>query len=137
MVTNIEADHLDIYDDLADIRHAFAQFVGTARAIVLCGEDAGASGLRLPTGTEVIRYAIADGTRSAESLRDARLVAHAVRHGAGGSSFELEFDGEALGTVVLNVPGRHNILNALAALASGLVVSTTKVSGPTWSAIDR
>jgi UDP-N-acetylmuramate--alanine ligase len=70
----------------------------------------------------VIRYAIADGTRSPEALRDARLVGHAVRHGAGGSSFELEFDGESLGNVVLNVPGRHNILNALGALGSGLVL---------------
>jgi UDP-N-acetylmuramate--alanine ligase len=55
-------------------------------------------------------------------LRDARLVGHAVRHGTGGSSFELEYDGEALGTVSLGVPGRHNILNALAALGSGLVL---------------
>src|SRR5947209_5427721 len=59
-VTNIEADHLDIYRDLADIRGAFAQFASGARAIVLCGEDAGAAGMRLPSGTEVIRYAVAD-----------------------------------------------------------------------------
>jgi len=122
VVTNIEADHLDIYDGLADIRQAFTQFVSGARAIVMCGEDSGAAGLRLPTGTEVIRYAIADGTRSPEALRDARIVAHAVRHGAGGSSFELEFDGDALGTVGLSVPGRHNILNALGAIGSGLVL---------------
>jgi len=122
VVTNIEADHLDIYDGLADIRHAFSQFVAGARAIVLCGEDSGAATMRLPTGTEVIRYAIADGTRSSTALRDARLVARAARHVAAGSTFELEFDGEALGTVALNVPGRHNILNALAALASGLAL---------------
>ena len=122
VVTNIEADHLDIYDGLGDIRRAFSQFVATARAIVICGEDAGASALRLPTGAEVVRYAIADGTRPPDALRDARLVGHAVRHGAGGSSFELEYDGEALGTVALRVPGRHNILNALAALGSGLVL---------------
>jgi UDP-N-acetylmuramate--alanine ligase len=122
VVTNIEADHLDIYDGLADIRRAFSQFVAGARAIVICGEDAGASALRLPTGAEVIRYAIADGTRPPDALRDARLVGHAVRHGAGGSSFELEFDGEALGAIALGVPGRHNILNALAALGSGLVL---------------
>src|SRR5436190_10903292 len=122
VVTNIEADHLDIYDGVADIRRAFSQFVAGARAIVICGEDAGASALRLPTGAEVIRYAIADGTRPPDALRDARLVGQAVRHGAEGSSFELEFDGEALGTVDLGVPGRHNILNALAALGSGLAL---------------
>src|SRR6184192_3890802 len=58
VVTNVEADHLDIYADLADIRGAFSEFISGARTIVLCGEDRGAAGVRLPTGTEVIRYAI-------------------------------------------------------------------------------
>jgi UDP-N-acetylmuramate--alanine ligase len=48
VVTNMEADHLDIYTDLADIRGAFAQFARGARAIVLCGDDAGASTLPTP-----------------------------------------------------------------------------------------
>ncbi|HEY7237172.1 MAG TPA: UDP-N-acetylmuramate--L-alanine ligase [Gemmatimonadaceae bacterium] len=124
VVTNIDADHLDIYEGLADIRGAFSQFVAGARAIVLCGEDEGAEGMRLPTGTEVIRYAIADEGRKGETtaVRDARLLARAVRHGASGSAFDLEFDGEPLGSITLRVPGRHNILNALAALGSGLLL---------------
>src|SRR6476469_4993057 len=40
-ITNVEADHLDIYADLDDIRGAFAQFASRARAIVLCADDAG------------------------------------------------------------------------------------------------
>src|SRR3954463_1729557 len=39
VVTNMEADHLDIYKDIADIRGAFAQFARGARTIVLCGDD--------------------------------------------------------------------------------------------------
>jgi len=120
VVTNIEADHLDIYADLADIRGAFSEFISGARTIVLCGEDRGAAGVRLPTGTEVIRYAIADSTGAAAA--DARLVARSVRVTGTGGSFEVEFDGDALGTVTLNVPGRHNILNSLAALGSGLAL---------------
>ena len=121
VVTNIEADHLDIYNGLADIRQAFSQFVSGARAIVMCAEDPGAAGMRLPSGTEVIRYAIADGA-DATVLRDARLLGHPVRDTASSSSFELEYDGETLGTVSLAVPGRHNMLNALAALGSGLML---------------
>ena len=121
VVTNIEADHLDIYDDLADIRAAFSRFVSGARTIVLCGEDEGAAGMRLPTGTEVIRYAVADERNPRAHARDARLVARSVRANGGGS-FDLEFDGEALGRVTLSVPGRHNILNALGALGSGLAL---------------
>jgi UDP-N-acetylmuramate--alanine ligase len=119
VVTNIEADHLDIYRDLADIRSAFAQFASGARTIVLCGEDAGAAGMRLPSGAEVIRYAISDdGNRLA--VGDARLVASALRHTPSGCDFAVAWDAEPLGTATLNVPGRHNVLNALAALGSGL-----------------
>jgi UDP-N-acetylmuramate--alanine ligase len=122
VVTNIEADHLDIYTDLADIRRAFAEFVSGARAIVLCGEDAGAAGMRLPAGTEVIRYAIEDPSGSHPAVRDARLVARAVDLSDGRCAFEPVFDGESLGIVRLAVPGRHNVLNALAALGAGLAL---------------
>src|SRR4051812_39908950 len=45
VVTNIEADHLDIYHDLEDIRTTFASFVRDAPVIVLCDDDAGAKNL--------------------------------------------------------------------------------------------
>ena len=122
VVTNIEADHLDIYTDLADIRHAFSEFISGARTIVMCGEDAGAAGMRLPAGAEVIRYAIDDGAGAHPAVRDARLVARAVVLADGRSTFEAVFDGESLGAVALSVPGRHNVLNALAALGSGLAL---------------
>jgi len=112
VVTNIEADHLDIYADLADIERAFAQFVRGARNIVLCADDHGANRLATPSTTEVIRYGI-------ESA-DARLVARDVRSNGGGSIFDVVYDDEALGRVELRVPGRHNVLNALGALGAGL-----------------
>ena len=112
VVTNIEADHLDIYADLADIERAFAQFVRGARSIVLCAEDAGANALPTPSTTEVIRYAI--------DSADARLIARAIRSVAGGSSFDVVYDDESLGRVELAVPGRHNVLNALGAIGAGL-----------------
>ena len=118
VVTNIEADHLDIYSGIADIRAAFAQFVSPARTVVLCGEDESIAAMRLPSGTEVIRYAIA----GAPGEQDARLVARATRHEGVGVGYDAEYDGEALGTVRLNVPGRHNILNSLGALGAGLAL---------------
>ncbi|MEJ7808853.1 MAG: UDP-N-acetylmuramate--L-alanine ligase [Gemmatimonadaceae bacterium] len=113
-VTNVEADHLDIYADLDDIRGAFAQFIGAARAVVLCDDDSGASTLPLPSGAEVIRYGIASG--------DARLVAQNVRVVDGGTAFRVVFDDEVVADVNLQVPGHHNVLNALAALGSGLAL---------------
>jgi len=114
VVTNIEADHLDIYTDLADIKRAFAQFVRGARTIVLCADDGGANSLPTPSSTEVIRY----GT----TARDARLVATTIETTASGTSFDVLYDDDTLGRIRLAVPGRHNILNALAAVASGLAL---------------
>ncbi|MEP6493061.1 MAG: UDP-N-acetylmuramate--L-alanine ligase [bacterium] len=114
VVTNIEADHLDIYADLADIKGAFAQFVRGARSIVLCADDPGANSLATPSSAEVIRYGF--------TTRDARLVATNVEPRGIGTSFEVAFDDESLGRVELALPGRHNVLNALAAIASGLAI---------------
>ena len=124
VVTNIEADHLDVYADLADIRGAFAQFVAGARTIVLCADDPGARTLPTPTGTDVMPYAIADGPGASppEALREARLLARRWRETSGASAFEVEYDGRAFGAVRLGVPGRHNVLNALAALGAGLAL---------------
>ncbi len=109
VVTNVEADHLDIYADLADIVAAFEEFVSHARGIVICADDAGADALALPESADVIRYGL--------DHPDARLVgitqANAMR---------IIFDGEPLGDLTLQVPGEHNRRNALAALAAGLLL---------------
>ena len=114
VVTNIEAEHLDIYADLADIRRTFAQFVRGARHIVLCAEDANANTLPTPSSTEVVRYGI--------SSADARLVAREISSQNGATVFTVVYDDEPLGRVELRVPGKHNVLNSLAAIGSGLVL---------------
>jgi len=112
VVTNVEADHLDIYKDLADIEATFAEFVSRARYIVLCADDPGANALPSPATSEVIRY----GLKSP----DARLVATDLRPAHGGTTFTVRYDGKTLGEIQLSVPGVHNVRNALAALACGI-----------------
>ena len=114
VVTNIEADHLDIYADLADIKRTFAQFVRGARSIVLCADDDGANTLAVPSSTEIIRYGV--------DSPDARLVARAIERQGTTTSFDVAFDDELLGRVNLALPGRHNLLNALAAIGAGLAL---------------
>ncbi|HEX2722567.1 MAG TPA: UDP-N-acetylmuramate--L-alanine ligase [Gemmatimonadaceae bacterium] len=115
VVTNMEADHLDIYPGgLAEIRDAFARYIRSARAIVLCGDDAGASSLPTPSTAEVIRY----GTTASS----ARLVATDIHSGNGGSTFSCVYDGKALGQLRLSVPGVHNVRNALAAVSAGIAL---------------
>jgi UDP-N-acetylmuramate--alanine ligase len=117
VVTNVEADHLDIYADLQDIRTTFERFLSPARAIVICADDDGATKLATPSTAEVIRYGL--------HSPDARLLAVDVRTEGGGSLFEVEYDGEMLGEVELSVPGTHNVLNALAAIGSGLALGVS------------
>ena len=112
VVTNLEADHLDIYKDLDDIKGAFSQFVRGARWIVLCADDPNANALYTPPSAEVVRYGI--------TSRDARLIARDLSMHDGGARFNVVYDGKPLGEVHLGVPGEHNVRNALAALAVGL-----------------
>ena len=114
VVTNIEADHLDIYRDLDDIRSAFATFVRPARWIILCADDPGANSLPTPNTGEVLRYGV--------TSPDARLAALDVILSPNGSRFQVAYDGEHLGVVELKVPGVHNVRNALAAIACGIAV---------------
>jgi UDP-N-acetylmuramate--alanine ligase len=118
VVTNMEADHLDIYPGgIDEIRHAFAQFVRGARAIVLCADDRGAASIPTPSSAEVIRY----GTES----DDARLVATGLESTGTRSRFTCYYDGKNLGAVELSVPGMHNVRNALAAIGAGLALGAT------------
>jgi len=117
VVTNIEADHLDIYHDLEDIRTTFSRFVRDAPVIVLCDDDAGAKSLSLPASSEVIRYGLTSS--------DARLVARDIRPSGQATTFSVAYDGSALGDVSLRVPGHHNVQNALAAIAAGFALGVT------------
>jgi UDP-N-acetylmuramate--alanine ligase len=117
VVTNVEADHLDIYSNLADIRSAFVQFVAPARTIIVCADDEGANSLPLPATAEIVRY----GTSSS----DARLAGRDIEVTPEGSGLRVFSDGELLGRLALRVPGLHNVRNALAAVAAGIAVGAT------------
>jgi UDP-N-acetylmuramate--alanine ligase len=116
VITNVEADHLDIYADLADIRATFARFMAPARYLVLCADDEGANTLPTPSTSEVIRYGV--------TSPDARLVGEIGPGVEGGTRVKVRFDGEHLGTMQLRVPGVHNVRNALAAVGAGLALGT-------------
>src|SRR4029078_7909459 len=75
------------------------------------------SSLTLPVSSEVIRY----GLTSA----DARLVARDIRPKGQATPFAVAYDGEALGDVILRVPGHHNVQNALAAIGAGFALGAT------------
>ncbi len=121
VITNVEADHLDTYRDLDDILDAFATFANRVPffgSIVLCADDAGARSLLPRIQKRVVTY-------GASPDSDARLTAERIDlHPSAAATSATSFvvrDAEqgVLGEVRLRLPGRHNVANALAAIAVG------------------
>ena len=108
IILNIEAEHLDHYKDLEEIKEVFATLVRqTSGPVVYCKE--------CPTATEV-------AAKSAKPVSygwsGADYTAAEIRELRGATAFTVVKNGEMLGDVELGIPGRHNVLNALAAIAT-------------------
>lgn len=111
VILNIEAEHLDFYENVAAIEAAFAGLAGLATGrVIYCADDPGATRVGLP-----LRNGVAYGTNAADGWRVAQIVAQPAT-----TQFEVWRDQTRLGTVVLNITGRHNVSNALAALVVAL-----------------
>jgi UDP-N-acetylmuramate--alanine ligase len=108
LVLNIEEEHLDFYADLAGIEKVFRQLLGQTRGkIFYCADEPNAT--RICRSSErVICYGLsgeADYRATDVQLRDFS------------SAFSVYRGQEKLGEAVLNVPGEHNVRNALGAIA--------------------
>ncbi len=115
VVTNIELDHVDCYPTLADLRQAYAKFLARTKgdgAWLICSES----------------WAAVEAAREAEGrCSGGRPAMFTYGWGsadwraelAGGGMFWAHWQGRALGPIALQVPGKHNVLNALAAVAVG------------------
>ena len=115
IVTNVEADHLDHYATIDDIEIAFLDFVqGLSGFAVICIDDDG--GRRL---ADKSRSAGVD-VRTYGEAPDADYRTEIVDQSPAGWTFSVVHGGVRLGKVTLQVPGRHNVANATAAMAAGL-----------------
>lgn len=108
IVTNVEADHLDYYGDLAAIERAFGAFVGrvASRGLVVLGTD---------VAPVVEQAAFSDVWRLGREIS-----VHPAGLGARGRRFQLRGPGWATPPIELNVPGAYNVSNAALALALGI-----------------
>ena len=112
VVTNIENDHMDHYGSEENIYKAFKQFLGNIRqggAAVLCMDNEKLRRLAQETEARVISYGIDN--------EEADYVAKDVVYHTGGTDYKVYKNGNLFDEVQLIVPGRHNVLNSLGALA--------------------
>jgi UDP-N-acetylmuramate--alanine ligase len=135
VVTNIDREHVDHYPTLDDTRAAFIEFVNKVPfygAVIVCLDDPNVQGV-LP---EIRRRTITYGTTS---QADMEAIDIACGHFA--SDFGLRYRGNDLGRFHLAIPGRHNVLNAMAAIAVALELEvkpdTIREALATFSGVDR
>ncbi|HEY0003699.1 MAG TPA: UDP-N-acetylmuramate--L-alanine ligase [Pyrinomonadaceae bacterium] len=115
VVTNIDREHMDYYNDMDDVQKCFADFVNKVPfygASVLCLDDPHVQAV-IP---RVLRRRLTYGLSA-----QADVSAHAIRFDQSfGSSFTVWQGTQPIGEVALRVPGMHNVYNSLAAIAVGL-----------------
>jgi UDP-N-acetylmuramate--alanine ligase len=135
VVTNIDREHLDHYPSLDAIRAAFIEFVNKVPfygAAIVCLDDPNVQGI-LP---EIRRRTITYGTTSQVDIE-----ATEVGCGHFASDFRLRYRVTDLGRFHLGIPGRHNVLNAMAAVAVAMELEvrpdTIREALATFSGVDR
>jgi UDP-N-acetylmuramate--alanine ligase len=114
VITSIEADHLDVYDDLDDIKDAFIQYANRVPffgAAVLCLDDPNVQSIVGAIERRVLTY----GTTRQAEVRAVNICRDGLT-----TTFDVLYRNGRLGPITLRVPGMHNVRNALAAIAVGL-----------------
>ena len=114
VVTTIDAEHLDYWGSLEAIREGFLAFINKVPfygSAVLCVDQPDVQALIPRVDRRVVSY----GLESAAHVTARRVILSGLS-----SRFQVVAGGEVLGECALHVPGRHNVLNALAAIAVAL-----------------
>lgn len=120
VVTNIEDDHLDHYGTIDRIRAAFKIFIENVKresgVAVLCFDNDNLRELAKGIDRKIISYAIDN---------EADFTARNIRTTTKGITFDVVRGEETLGKIQLEIHGRHNVLNALATVATALEVGVS------------
>lgn len=120
VILNIDKDHLDYYKDIDDIESAFIKFaklIPDNGYLVCCSDDKKMKDIISSVSCNVITYGIESGTLRAKNISYDEK---------GCATFDVYKSDELILSVKLNIPGRHNILNSLASIASSLIIDIPK-----------
>ncbi|MEM7009339.1 MAG: UDP-N-acetylmuramate--L-alanine ligase [Thermodesulfobacteriota bacterium] len=114
VLTNIDEEHMDYYKDMAELESTFLEFLNKIPFYglsVLCLDCPRVKALSKDFKKRIITYGFD---------KDAELRAENVEVSGFETNFNVILNSTELGSITLNVPGRHNAQNALAAIAIGL-----------------
>jgi UDP-N-acetylmuramate--alanine ligase len=107
VITNVEEDHLDFYSGREEIENAFASFASSAGTVVACWDDGGVRRALAGCPSRLVRYGEGDDLDVSVSNVEVQ----------GGRARAIITLGGRGAPVTLSVPGRHNLVNAAAAIA--------------------
>lgn len=113
VVTNIEPEHLDYYRNIQDLKKEFLRFVNRVPfygSVILCMDSPAVRSFRSRVTRRVVTYGV--DTEADFTIRDLQLYRFS-------SAFTVVYYGKEIGRFSLAMPGRHNVQNALAAIAVG------------------
>jgi len=124
IVLNIDADHLDFFKDLDDIRHSFRLFaegIHEGGTLIIDRRVPDLKAFTEGLSCRVITVGPAGSEANEDGIAQLSCSFTPVNYRfdeQGAASFELLIDGESFGEFTLHVPGEHNICNAAAAIAA-------------------
>jgi UDP-N-acetylmuramate--alanine ligase len=134
VVTNLDREHMDCYHDMADVERAFVDFIDRVPfygAATACIDNALLKSILPRVRRRVFTYGVAAEADFRLEILDAILDAgQAPGQGSSFSRFQVHTNAGPLGPFEIHVPGRHNVLNATAAVAIArqLEVSPEKIA---------
>ena len=117
VILNIDADHLDYYKDIDEIQKAFIKFaklIPQEGYLVCCADDKRMGEVISNANCNIISYGIERGEVTAKNI---------LFDGEGRALFEVYKSDKKLFSLNLSVPGKHNILNALASISVSLILN--------------
>lgn len=113
VILNVDADHLDFFKDIDDIKNSFNKFSNqTSKLLVVNGDDKNSRDCTESVNLNKLYFGY-------DSSND-YYAANYLNESATKQSFDLMHNGEILTKITLNVPGKHNVLNAMAAITVAL-----------------
>jgi UDP-N-acetylmuramate--alanine ligase len=114
VVTTVDEEHLDYYDDLDEIKDAFTHFANSVPfygCAIVCLDQENIQSIIGDIDRRVLSYGLAG---------QADVRAHGVSVTEGTTGFTVEAAGQERGRIEIAMPGLHNVYNSLAAVAVGL-----------------
>ncbi len=120
VILNVEADHLDYFKDIEQIKKSFTRFALQVKAggtVIVCSDDLNALSAAANCGHRIVTYGLA---AAAPQLPPGQwwTASNITFDGDGNASYNIILNGRDEGLVKLRVPGLHNISNSLAAAAA-------------------